>query len=78
MDRAEKVDSEARFRADWPAHAAAIFDYVRGDPALTGLRFVQAVVRAHLPTITLDRENGDAVYLSAAGDDVGGWSVIVI
>jgi hypothetical protein len=79
---AETITAEDEFRAKWPRHAEAVFDYLKRDPALKAhpWTFARAVVRRpYLATVLLESISGSGertqLWLSAASDGDSGWSI---
>lgn len=81
----ETIATEDKFRAEWPRHAQAVFDHVKGDPALALQRwiFARAVVRRpYLATVLFEcvASQGERteLWLSVAPDSEGGWSILPV
>jgi hypothetical protein len=79
---AETITTENEFRAEWPRHAEAVFNYMKRDSAraLRPLTFARAVVRRpYLATVLFESvaSSGERteIWLSVAPDGDGGWSI---
>ena len=76
------ITTEDEFRAQWPGHAEAVFDYLKRDPALAQQSwvFIRAVVRRpYLATVLFESDSGPGerteIWLSVASDGDSGWSI---